>query len=87
MKDPKCVIRRDGTKVWLRNGEYHREDGPAIEDAQGDKFWFINGQLHRLDGPASEFSDGIKEWFWHDKYIPVSSQKEFESYLRLKVFW
>lgn len=84
---PICRIRRNGDKVWTLDGFYHREDGPAIEDISGDKFWFINGQLHRLDGPASEFADGTKEWFWHDRFIPVKSQKQFERYLKLKAFW
>jgi len=26
------------------NGELHREDGPAIEDANGNKSWYYNGQ-------------------------------------------
>lgn len=29
-------------------GELHREDGPAVEEADGTKKWYLNGQLHRL---------------------------------------
>lgn len=83
----KVYISGNGTNIWRKGSKYHREDGPAVVDANGDKFWFIDDKLHRLDGPAAEFADGDKEWFWHDKYIPVKSQKEFESYLRLKAFW
>lgn len=85
--EPKLIIRKNGDQVWILGNKYHREDGPAIIGNNGDKFWMINGQLHRLDGPASEFADGDKEWFLYDKYIPVSSQKQFESYLKLKAFW
>jgi len=33
-----------GTKVWLLNGERHREDGPALEWSCGDKEWWLNGE-------------------------------------------
>ena len=34
----------DGSKHWYLNGKCHREDGPAIEDANGHKAWYINGK-------------------------------------------
>ena len=58
----------DGNKYWYRNGEYHREDGPAIEWANGDKSWYRNGKLHHEDGPAAEYSDGTKEWYRNGEY-------------------
>jgi hypothetical protein len=47
------------------NGElqFHRENGPAVEDNNGDKYWYKNGLLHREDGPASELYDGTKSWW------------------------
>ena len=80
-------IKLDGTHSHYVNGKLHREDGPAIIEGNGDKFWMQNHMLHRLDGPASEFADGGKEWFIWDEKIPVSSQEEFETYLKLKAFW
>jgi len=47
-------IDKRGNKFWYKNGELHREDGPAIEYANGNKFWYKNGELHREDGPAIE---------------------------------
>ena len=67
-KKPICEIRPDGTKEWRLNGERHREDGPAIEDANGDKEWYLNGELHREDGPAIEDIDGYKVWCLNGKY-------------------
>jgi hypothetical protein len=32
-----------GTKKWFINGQFHREDGPAIDLADGEKNWCING--------------------------------------------
>ena len=52
---------------WYRNGEHHREDGPAIEDADGTKAWYRNGKYHREDGPAMEYSNGDKRWYRNGK--------------------
>ena len=48
-----CLINGDNSKAWFKNGEYHREDGPAFEFANGSKQWRLNGtylteQDHRL---------------------------------------
>ena len=54
---------------WMHNNGYliaeklHREDGPAVENANGTKAWYLNGNLHREDGPAVEGPDGTKFWF------------------------
>jgi hypothetical protein len=50
------------------NGLYHREDGPAREDANGYKVWYWHGQFHRQDGPAIEYINGNKVWYWHGHY-------------------
>ena len=43
-------------------GEYHRENGPAIE-LNGSKWWYLNGKLHRDNGlPAVEMYNGDKSW-------------------------
>ena len=52
---------------WFRNGELHREDGSAIEDANGDKAWYRDGNLHREDGPAIENANGYKAWYCNGK--------------------
>jgi len=57
----------DVSTEWYLNGELHREDGPAVEEANGYKAWYINGDLHRTDGPAFERPDGYKAWFLNDK--------------------
>ena len=78
-----------GNKYWLtENGEYHREDGPAIEYTDGSKHYFQNNIRHRLDGPAREYSDWYEcnLWYFNGKIIPVSSQEEFEQYLRILAF-
>ena len=62
-------VDSNGTKRWTLNGDYHREDGPAIEWPDGTKRWFLNGEPHREDGPAVERSDGIKYWYLHGEEV------------------
>ncbi|MFW5794455.1 MAG: hypothetical protein ACOCV1_03120 [Bacillota bacterium] len=42
---------------YMKNGEYHREDGPAIIYRRGFSYmahfvWYNHGKEHRIDGPA-----------------------------------
>lgn len=39
---------------WYRGGLLHRENGPAVEEANGLKEWYQNNKLHRVGGPARE---------------------------------
>ncbi len=32
-------------KLWVKNGNFHRVDGPAVEGAYGGKAWYLNGNL------------------------------------------
>jgi len=68
------------------HGLLHKEDGPAMIFKDGSNCYLIHGEFHRLDGPACEYSNGYKEWYLNGKQIPVSSQEEFERYLKLLVF-
>ena len=68
-----------GDKVWSNEkGQYHREDGPALEYNNGTKYWIVNDKYHREDGPAFERLDGSKLWYYHGKWIDCQSQEEFE---------
>ena len=48
---------------WYKEGNLHREDGPAIEYADGTKYWYKNNLLHREDAPAIEYANGNKYWY------------------------
>ncbi len=41
LEDPEYSWKEytSGTKEWYLNDELHREDGPAVEDADGSKEW------------------------------------------------
>jgi len=58
----------NGDKGWYKDGQLHREDGPAIECANEYKAWYRNGLLHREDGPAVEWANGDKYWYKNGKY-------------------
>ena len=61
-------VDAEGNKCWsLPNGDLHRIDGPAIEDANGTKSWWVNGKRHRIGGPAAEWANGDKQWYVNDK--------------------
>jgi hypothetical protein len=62
-KEYTVKVYDDGHKVWYRNGNLHREDGPAVEWVDGNKSWYLNGNLHREDGPAIEYANGSKVWY------------------------
>ena len=78
----------DGDKEYYNNeGLLHREDGPAVIYKNGPKCWYLNGKRHRIDGPAIERPNSINNnWFYHGKFIHVTSQQEFERYIKLLVF-
>lgn len=63
VRAPQMIAFEDGSKRWLVNGMYHRQDGPAIERPDGEKMWVFLGMVHRLDGAAVEKADGSKEWW------------------------
>jgi len=68
------VVETDGTVChYNRAGELHREDGPAVEDANGDRWWYLDGQRHRDNGPAVECADGARAWWLHGEFRPDPS--------------
>ena len=68
MKTYKVVVDEQNNIRWYNEaGQYHREDGPAVEYAEGGKVWYLNGQLHRVDGPAIEYANGYKAWWLNGK--------------------
>ena len=49
--------------VHYRDGQKHRDDGPAVQWQDGSMEWWVNGKKHREDGPAVQWSNGSKEWW------------------------
>ena len=38
------LIQNTGNRGWLRNGGFHRANGPSIMLISGVRLWFWNGQ-------------------------------------------
>ncbi len=64
-----------GTKVWYKNGNWHREDGPALVTTSGSKGWYINNKLHRKDGPAIMRDDGKVEYWINGEKVSQMAQE------------
>jgi hypothetical protein len=62
-----CKITHNQSIRHYKDGQLHRENGPAIEFANGSKEWYLNGKYHRTDGPAIENESGYKEWYLDGK--------------------
>ncbi len=50
------ITFKNGTRYWMKNGDYHRLDGPAIEYADGTKKYWIEGK----EFSEKEFLEQIK---------------------------
>jgi hypothetical protein len=68
MKSIKTVSKHGSICYENEDGQYHREDGPAIEWSNGYKAWVINGQYHREDGPARIWPDGTERYYLNNKW-------------------
>jgi len=58
---------KHATRWHYLNGQFHREDGPAVIFPDGYQAWFRNGERHRGDGPAVSHPDGSQEWWLNGK--------------------
>jgi hypothetical protein len=47
----------------------------------------LNIILHCANGPAAIKYDGSAEWWFEGKKLCCRSQKEFDTYMKLKAFW
>jgi len=56
------VKHTNGIQYWVKNGQIHREDGPAIIDGDS-QYWYKNGKVHRDDGPAIIHPSGEQSWY------------------------
>jgi hypothetical protein len=54
----------NGTKRWYKEGNLHREDGPAIEWADGAKAWF----LEDINYPPTDPKDYVVLDYYQGKY-------------------
>lgn len=65
----RVVEYSNGTKAWYKNGELHREDGPAIEWPDGYKAWHLEekeyNQLSLKDYVVLDYYQGKYNLMWY----------------------
>jgi hypothetical protein len=85
--ESKLTTYKNGDKEWkLPNGNYHRENSPAIENKDGYRAWYIKGERHREDGPSLEYSNGDKHWYINGiKYTEQEYKNEMRSIKLIKL--
>jgi hypothetical protein len=89
MSDIECVIETQGSceiKSWFKNGQRHRDNGPALICPYGSQHWYKNGLEHREDGPAV-ITEGYEEWKQNGKFHRVGgpAYKHYSNYVH--EFW
>ncbi len=73
-------------KVWYKNGERHRTDGPASIGYDGTKCWYQNGRFHREDGPAIIQANGAESWWKHGNLHREDGPATTDEF-RTKAWW
>ena len=61
-------VLSDGTQSWYKNGEFHRDDGPAVIWNNGSQLWYKDGILCRENGPAVIYKDGTQHWIKNGEF-------------------
>ena len=68
------TLYADGSKYWICNQQYHRDNGPAVVHSDGHtEFWF-NGKRHRVSGPAIAWPNGKVEYWVHGNRVTEYEQ-------------
>lgn len=60
---------KSGEIKYLKNGKYHRCDGPAHILPSGKQEWYYDGLLHRLDGPAFITAFGAEFYYVNGRHV------------------
>ena len=67
MSKPIPYVTEKGVEYWLLNGQYHKEDGPAIKYLDGSEEWLVYDLYHREDGPAIIWMNEKRQyWYLND---------------------
>ena len=69
LNGPAFIGKTTGVEMWQVNGNYHREDGPAVILPDGTEHWYLNDVRHRIGGPAIIYPNGFQEWYEYGEKI------------------
>jgi len=62
-------IMAGNVQVYIKDGQKHRENGPAEIRPDGYKAWFVDGLRHRENGPAVVYPDNTMEYWEKGKLL------------------
>ena len=62
-------ILSKGVKIYVKDGDMHRTNGPAEIHPSGYKAWYKNGVKHRDKGRAVVYPDGREEYWINGKQV------------------
>ena len=69
------IVEYNGAKFWYRNGELHRESGPACEYADGDKYWYFNGIAYTESAYKAEIAKRSTTPPCNGKIVEIDGKK------------
>lgn len=74
------IEHSNGNKYWYKEGEAHREDGPAVERSNGDKEWYIEnhgyGPINLKNYVVLDYYKGKHEIMWY-KFVAQNGIFEY----------
>ena len=57
-------VHKDGVRLQaIKDGNFHRDKGPAMIYSDGSEEWLSQGKLHRDGGPAVIWANQSEEWW------------------------
>jgi len=80
-----CLKDKDGDVAHIKDGKFHREDGPALLMSSGSRYWHRNGKRHREDGPAFICFDGMKEWYLNGEEYTEQEHRHLVRQMKMKL--
>lgn len=63
--------------MWMRSGQRHCPNGPAVILGNGTKAWYQNDNFHREDGPAIEYASGEVQYWVNGIYFSKEDWMEY----------
>ena len=61
--DGPAIEKKNGAKIYIQYGEFHRDGAAAIVWKDGSEVYFKEGKLHNDSGPAFIEEDGTKKYY------------------------
>lgn len=73
--ESKPTVDDTGATCWFNaDGEYHRDDGPAIIWKDGSEFWYQYDRCHNINGPAARWTES-NSVSWHIDGMKISFEE------------